>query len=533
MAVPAGLIVAWPGTHAGIPEGWSRVTSLDGRYVKGAAGGNEPGATGGSATHTHGSPIHSHTVASHTHGGTTTGGSNNNYAASDSIASVALANHTHTVGTSGASSATATGAGTWNSASNDPPFVTVVWISSDGSGAGIPAGAWMFWGGDSLPDGWGQPEEAVERFLKGASTAADGGTTGGSSSHSHSAASHAHEMQHVHTGGTTGAASAPTALKPAGGDPAATSTHTHLWSLGTVEQSTGAETSDDTGTTEHLPPYRDLAIVECESEGAPLVSGLIALFLGPLASIPDNWVLCDGDNGSLDLRGVFARGVDDLGDVGESGGALGHTHADPASHSHTTAHTHSFVIGGASASTFSFASSPVAPQVARPAHGHDGSSAAANPGTSGGAVQTVEANSDTQPPFTTVLFIQYAGVYAVTIDAPADEGTVGFPSYTAEWTNDEGERPFTGPQVSYRYEVATSPAFTTVVHDSGVVGSTNTQHTVPLSAGLQNGLTYYQRVTTTDSAGVIAVSPVTSFTADWTPPAALTGVTATPVTEAP
>ena len=42
MALPvaAGIIAMWPGTHGSVPTGWSRVTSLDGRYVKGAGPGS-------------------------------------------------------------------------------------------------------------------------------------------------------------------------------------------------------------------------------------------------------------------------------------------------------------------------------------------------------------------------------------------------------------------------------------------------------------------------------------------------------------
>ena len=62
----AGIIIAWPGTVASIPAGWTRVTALDGRYPKMVAAAAEPGTTGGAPTHTHTSPVHGHTTA-HTH----------------------------------------------------------------------------------------------------------------------------------------------------------------------------------------------------------------------------------------------------------------------------------------------------------------------------------------------------------------------------------------------------------------------------------------------------------------------------------
>lgn len=78
---------------------------------------------------------------------------------------------------------------------------------------------------------------------------------------------------------------------------------------------------------------------------------------GLLANIPSGWVLCDGANGTPDLRSKFIKGAAAGADPGATGGAATHTHAnhdalthagtavaDHASHTHTYAqvlnHTH-------------------------------------------------------------------------------------------------------------------------------------------------------------------------------------------------
>lgn len=59
-SIPAGVIVMWSGTLASIPSGWALCDGSGGtpdlrsRFIKGAAAGLDPGATGGAATHSHG-----------------------------------------------------------------------------------------------------------------------------------------------------------------------------------------------------------------------------------------------------------------------------------------------------------------------------------------------------------------------------------------------------------------------------------------------------------------------------------------------
>lgn len=89
MGYPSGTILFWSGTIANIPTGWVLCNGSNGtpdlrnKFVKGAAAGNNPGSTGGAATHTHDNH------ASRTHSGT---------AVSDHAAmthsGMAVANHT-------------------------------------------------------------------------------------------------------------------------------------------------------------------------------------------------------------------------------------------------------------------------------------------------------------------------------------------------------------------------------------------------------------------------------------------------------
>lgn len=66
-SIPAGIICMWAGLLANIPSGWNLCNGANGtpdlrdRFIKGCSAAEEPGATGGAATHTH--AAHAYTPA--------------------------------------------------------------------------------------------------------------------------------------------------------------------------------------------------------------------------------------------------------------------------------------------------------------------------------------------------------------------------------------------------------------------------------------------------------------------------------------
>ena len=146
----------------------------------------------------------------------------------------------------------------------------------------------------------------------------------------------------------------------------------HLTLLKSVLQSTfpnlnGAVTSSPavlnaftlTGTT--LSTASTLNAPSIKQGGNPLVpSGLICMWSGSIASIPAGWVLCNGSNGTPDLRGQFIMGAGGSYAPGYTGGAASvslltanlpahsHTLTDPG-HAHGVTdpgHAHSVVDPG-------------------------------------------------------------------------------------------------------------------------------------------------------------------------------------------
>lgn len=87
----------------------------------------------------------------------------------------------------------------------------------------------------------------------------------------------------------------------------------------------------------------------CASSGATLPAGLIVMWHGLLSNIPSGWALCDGQNGTPDLRDKFVKGAAAGQNPGATGGSATHTHADHAALAHAGAavadhasHTHTY-----------------------------------------------------------------------------------------------------------------------------------------------------------------------------------------------
>lgn len=88
-----------------------------------------------------------------------------------------------------------------------------------------------------------------------------------------------------------------------------------------------------------------------DSLNTPLPSGLIAMWSGAINAIPSGWVLCDGQNGTPNLRDRFIVGAGSSYAVGATGGANSvtlseaqiptHTHTITASSDSSGFHTHS------------------------------------------------------------------------------------------------------------------------------------------------------------------------------------------------
>lgn len=72
----------------------------------------------------------------------------------------------------------------------------------------------------------------------------------------------------------------------------------------------------------------------------PIPAGIITIWSGAIGNIPAGWVLCNGGNGTPDLRGRFVYGAGGALTPGDTGGSANHNHTGT-----TDGHAHDLLAG--------------------------------------------------------------------------------------------------------------------------------------------------------------------------------------------
>lgn len=414
--IDPGVILMWAGNNGSIPSGWQRETSLDSKYVKGW-GSQNPDNTGGSNTHSHTDGGHSHSMQGHSH-------SYKLDEANDQILSYLevsgydrlVSKHDHgtasTSSTSGGSLKSTTV--TWSSTNQEPPYYEVIYIKpNDNSMGDIADGIISLFSGDSVPSGWnycngndGTPD-LRNRFLKGASNGANAGGTGGSTSHQHTV-SHTHSANsHTHSGTSAGDNNIHGYRQGwAGDNNYAKHTHYHSVSLHSTTAGVNTYSKTNAGSGDTVQPeYVNLGAIEATSSGT-VANGIVGLWLGSTGSLPDGWVVSDGNNGTYNLQNKYIKIGGSLSNNGDTGGSNTHDHSD-ISHTHSASGTHSH--GGSTGSASSCRErSHGADGVVPCSHTHDVINVSSR--TASFNSSNINCNSvNNEPAYRTAAYIEFQG----------------------------------------------------------------------------------------------------------------------------
>jgi len=357
MAIPVGIILIWDGANSAIPTGWTRETLLDGKFPKAWGASVAPNVAGGSNTHSH-SAAHTHTLNAHQHTYLTDWSNEwtaGDYSGSNPDGGVnsLCAKHKHDSATN--TTTTITGGGlqsttvTWTTVDNQPPFKEVIFIKPNAAPAPLHNGICAHYNdviapiGFALCDGNNGTFDFRNKYLKGAAAAADAGATGGATAHPHTV-THGHTADaHNHTG-TTSYNTNPYNTRQsnelnANGE--ASWQHNHLTTLSNVVDTVANFTKTDAGAGDTVEPaFKKIHLIKNIQGGVNEKAGLIGLWLGDPAILPANWALCDGNNGTNDLRDKFIKIALDSSELNGIGGSNTHTHT-AVSHTHASTGTHS------------------------------------------------------------------------------------------------------------------------------------------------------------------------------------------------
>lgn len=336
------VVIPFVGTHAGIPTGFTRETSLDGRYAKGWSDATPPGTAGGAETHTHASAAHNHAPTPHTHSVVLSQRRTNPDGIGQSPGPDGMKEWHFHRGVSDTTTGGTNETPTWGAMSNDPPYYTVIYIKANGYQL-IPQNG-MVYRSSTTRSGMSIHTPSDGKYHKGAATGANAGSTGGSYQNTHTI-NHTHASYHSHKGRTNVTEGDDSTSAGTTGS-AAPRAHQHNFDLFDVsitlnENAPASFTGLSELTTNIEPAHRTLNAFYAAGGSAVPLKDDICIWTGSTASVPLGWKLCNGTNNTVDLRDKFIKVPTGAPLASTTGGRNTHAHIGVShAHTNTAAHTH-------------------------------------------------------------------------------------------------------------------------------------------------------------------------------------------------
>jgi len=200
-------------------------------------------------------------------------------------------------------------------------------------GGGLPTGTIILWYGTSanVPDGFEIYAPAKSRLIMGAADGEASTIQIGDLTHTHTMPNTGTSGTHTHgVSISTGTAEAVTAYLQTTGNNPASWNHTHSLSATTGSKAGHFHTTSNTGSASNLPTFRRLHYIQQIVPASDIAVGSIIISAEEPGELGEGWQLCDGTNGTPDLRGRFVYAADVDGDVNTTGGVDSHSHTNSA-----------------------------------------------------------------------------------------------------------------------------------------------------------------------------------------------------------
>jgi hypothetical protein len=152
------------------------------------------------------------------------------------------------------------------------------------------------------------------------------------------------------------------------------------------------------------PAFTKLNAIK-NGSGTALIAkpGVVALWLGTLATIPVGWVLCDGTNDTVDMRSRHLKIANTIDELSVTGGSNTHTHA-AQSHSHAGSGSHNHTATGVGhVASAGHDGGGAGPPMYTVVHGQSVATSAPNYANASTTADSV----NNEPPYKTVAYIQF------------------------------------------------------------------------------------------------------------------------------
>lgn len=267
----------------------------------------------------------------------------------------------------------------------------------------VPANVILVWPSTnaSIPANYSRETTLDAKYLLGSAASTDPNTTGGSTTHTHTATDHTHtQNSHTHTVSSNGPTGTSSVLI---GVTLNTVSNTHTHSANSASATaTNQNATVTVNTASNDPPYYQVIFIKSNGTDDCPASSVVLL---NSSSVPSGWTFCDGSSSTPDLRNRFLKGMTTGGDSGGTGGSSNaHAHTTNA-HTHTQdAHTHS--SSAISGITGAIQGSRIGSETfATRTHTHTVTFGSSVTATNQNTTATMQ-NGDGQPPWYKLLAIQ-------------------------------------------------------------------------------------------------------------------------------
>ena len=270
----------------------------------------------------------------------------------------------------------------------------------------LPASGLVLWGEATAPDGWSF-ETSLDGYFVMGYTSVDL-TARGSATHTHtnpSTNSTGSHNNHSVTVSTSDSADGTNTARTDAiyDDTYLASWHTHAVSSTSNESLAGnhSHTIGNTNSASNMPLYRELRWITSAS-GLEIPIGAIVMHSVSSTALGASWKVCDGSNGTPDMRGYFV-----YGGSGSGGGASSHSHTNPNTSSNG-AHTHTVDVVSADSDIYNAYNVNKYSTGNETAGGHKHTKTGAQSSSGGAHTHTVNNTSSNTvlPPYIQLYFLR-------------------------------------------------------------------------------------------------------------------------------